>query len=393
MYSNIAHRGKEKKMKSLQTLVLEEITQATTTNKTKFFQQGKAISGYIVEQMKNGKPSTLTEAQEKPNFCAFIGVYSWDCANDKIYRAYEIKMNGKKATGSHFFNDYHIYEACTITQAEEVRKNSPIFAVYHPLKKEMEERAQIIAQKRTQRAENRETLLEEKRYSYTDRSLRELMNAYSWSNYFNRLDIYNFSFNSLDRHEFDEVAHPEVVFKNVTFCPEANTRKAVFDFIVDKGGLFRLPYLVDIKNRAKQLARRKEEERKAKAKEEWQADTKRAERKTALELVDMLIGEITHETDKESPDQDFVENIADTLKRASALLCFNKWSCKGAWWDGYEEVKELVRFYHSFKGLKPACKHQYTYNAEINRYEMTEEYKKGFWGENFATTSNEVESV
>lgn len=52
-------------MKSLQTLVLEEITQATTTNKTKFFQQGKAISGYIVEQMKNGKP-TPRKPKEKP---------------------------------------------------------------------------------------------------------------------------------------------------------------------------------------------------------------------------------------------------------------------------------------------------------------------------------------
>lgn len=384
-------------MKSLQTLVLEEITRTTTTNKTEFFQQGKEISGYVVEQMKNGKPSTLTEAQEKPNFCAFIAVGYWDYANDKIYRAYEFTMNGKKAIGSRFFNDREIYKAYTITQAEELRKENPIFAVYHPLKKEMEERAEIIAQKRTQRAENKKTLLEEKKYSYTDKSFRELCDNYRrnyYGSYSHHLTIYNFSYRSLEDHTADEVLSARITFEGKDYYPKAKTRKEVFDFMVDKSGYFKLPYITALKERASNLKRRREQEERERAKEEWTTKDKSQERQICDNKIAELLQEIKDETAKAKPDNRLVDNLADTLKKVVGLLCFNEYNSYKHWESRLAELLEACRFYRSFKGLKAGCRHMYKYNAEINRYEMIELYKNDpFWGADYSHTSNEVKSI
>ena len=350
-----------------------------TTKKSNFLKTCKPVNGYKMEQLPNNKPLTLINAINN-NFVSFICV--------KHIGGYYLKYNEigineetKKEYAREFFN-----MSSNCCDARTVRKEcDEIFAIYNKQMPQYLEARKQAAEKRNQRANN-QPQKEYKKYSYTDKDLfNDLMN------YKNCLHFYNgFSHNSLLKHEFDTVAPGSYISykgKEYPKTTEPMTRQQFFNMVVDKSGYFVLDYRYNLEQRAEQLKRQREQERREKAQNEWinsdhteQADEiKRYMQALKINYILPCLG-----FDELLKDNSIkkMQILKDTYKELGNLLNFDKFSAE-KWQDKKADILKEWDFNQRVidNNLFDVIACQHMYEKVGNKYTMKEEYKKDhFWG-------------
>lgn len=336
-------------------------------NKKKLLSAQKPLDGYRVQQLKNNKPLTLLDAKNA-NFCCFVAV-NWGFFSDGTPRYNEINISiDKKESDSHFLG---LYNNCW--DAKQVRKEAThIFAIYNKNMSLYRTKKDEKIRKQTQRAENKELLKQEKRYFYNEKDFNRLHSDFNFTCWgvayaFNGPDcepISNSFSNGIAQRKY-------ISYKGDKIYHDYKTRKDLFfGLLVDKNGHFKLDKIYQLRKKAEQLKKQRENERREKAQAEW-INSDHAHQKTEIDFyLYYLKTQILNRADFDSVLNggkfEELKKMRELYKKFANLLNFEKFSAER--WE--EEKNETIEEYNFYilaiqKGIfdRLACFHHYERTA------------------------------
>lgn len=350
-------RYNEKPQKLLKILI------AAKTQNADFKKSQKPKDGYFIKELKNNKPLTLLAAKDK-NFVCFVA-FKW-FFSDGSPRINEIDIDEYKETyKNNFFGFGGAWDANTARKEAE-----SVYAVYNKQMPQYLDQKKKANEKRLQRANNRPNK-QYKKYFYTDESVFNDLLSYK-----NDLHFYNgFSHNSLLKHEFDTVSTGSYIRykgKDYPKTTEPMTRQQFFDMVVDKSGYFVLDYRYNLEQRADQLKKEREQERREKARQEWNnlnhAPQVAEINKYLMQLHIEISNRSTFENLLQLDTWEELKQLRELYLQFAYYLEFSRFSSLISWNEKLQEQKEKYLFFMRAINKKVlnkiACFHHYEKQAD-----------------------------
>lgn len=342
---------KEKNNKKILANLLELATRSADFKKSH-----KPKNGYFIKEIANNKPLTLLKSKDN-NFVCFVVFSDFGKINEIDINEY------KKEYDKNFFeisNNY--WDAATI------RKHAVnIYAVYNKQMAQYRELCEIIAKKRAERTQNKDTTPKEtKRYFYNNNSVfNDLLKSE------NCLHFYNFSYNSLSDSKYDTVEKGLIVkYCGIEFLrtDKDTTRQQVFNYCVDKSGFCVIFYREKMLRRLETLKATRAKAKAEQERKEWITRDKTDLLKTVAPYLDYLKEQITSraaDINKILNNKNFNElkKYRELLKDFNEITNFSNYKSVSEWQKDFESVKNDFDFFNRaiIKGVfeKIACRHHY----------------------------------
>ena len=240
---------------------------------------------------------------------------------------------------------------------------------------EYNEKKRIIKEKREQRKKDNLTKLLNNRYFYNDKDYQKFLHDFYYLGKW-----WNIAQCELSRTEADKIdPNTYIEFKGVKLYHGCTTRPQLYNYLFDKNGLCKIPYIADLKTRVKNLKRQREQEQKERSRQAWQNADHTNQQKEINNLLFEIKKEIesllTFESVLNDYKRSYIKELAEIYGSMQKQLNFNNYESLQEW----EKYKaEKIAKYDFYKLAiakdvkKLGCYHQYEKTAI--GYKMIDKY-------------------
>lgn len=325
-------------------------------------------NNFYVKELENNKPSTMLKAKNN-DFVSFVIFGSYQKINEiniddekKEYRADFLKVS----------NNYW--------DAKTIRKEAlKVYAVYNKKYVEFLKLKDEAEQKRQNRKNNK--INDFKRFNYCDKDFKEAKEIYNFT-------IYNFSYNSLTDHRFDNCEGAYISYNGNKYDPKADNRREVFNYMIDKNGYFILKKKAELYERAKILKAKRQQEAKEKAHQLWINSAHDEQEKTLNRYLTDLQNKIILLSDFNSllnnDNFSILKKWRELYLNFAKQLLYNNYVDVQEWGEKLNEKIKEFNFYNKAvkNGVfnKIACYHQYDL---INGVYVMNNKEDQYWREHY----------